>query len=687
VDFSAGKLFMQTAQRQRPDFDLVGSDYEDLARICQLVEGMPLALELAAIWTEALPLSDIAAQIQRNFGFLTTEFQDMPSRHRSVRAVIDVSWEQLLPAEQVLFSQLSVFRGGFTREAAMSITGATMENISSLVGKSLLRYVKSQDRYYIHELLRQYGEEKIALHAEGMEELHDHHSQYFCRWFADQCTPEVMKSVGQKAVLDAMTADLENVREAWIWALQNQHINRLIFRATAFGMYYVWRGGYKEGERSFRAFNDLLSDGDKTTDASRVLLKASILTWLAFFLYQVGERSRAIDSLIQSQGLLNSPNLEEMDTRAERAHNLINLARSDWHQSDEVRLAQAAQARVLHREVGHPFGLPFTLGSSARLAILTSNLDEAQTFLEESLEIYESTGNQIGLSIALTGLGNLAFAQNNYTKSERLLAQSLEIAREMGSIERIIVASLYMGIAQLHSGQFRAASRILETCVTDSADQGLKAWQATSLYYLGYTLLHLGEYDQAVECGRAALPLAEQTNDIEFVSLAMMLPAAAAQANGDFTKALHGFDKAAQVEGLIRFGWVVGGEDPGLIGRGTALLQLGSTEEAQNIFTNLLQQAVDTHRQDRLLYALVGFALLLAHQGEAERATELYSLAASHPFVGESRWFWDTFGQHIQAASKDIPSAEIEVARVRGQSLDLWETAKELLLEYCELSS
>ena len=206
------------------------------------------------------------------------------------------------------------------------------------MGKSLLRFVKSQDRYYTHELLRQYGAEKVAQHVEEMEELHDRHSQYYCQWFANQVTPGTLKSAGQKTVLDAMTAEIENARTAWSWALQNHRIKRLLSRTTALGMYYIWRGGYQEGEWTFRAFANHLSDVDESTDASSALLQASVLNWQGFFLYDLGDRTKALDLLFESQSLVNLPLLAKMDTRAERAHNLMNIARADWSQSDDVRL-------------------------------------------------------------------------------------------------------------------------------------------------------------------------------------------------------------------------------------------------------------------------------------------------------------------------------------------------------------
>lgn len=682
IDYSAGLLFLQAARRQQPDFTLEPSDHENLARICALVEGMPLALELAASWTDTLPLSNIVAEIQRNFDFLEAEFRNIPSRHRSIRAVIDGSWEQLLPEEKDVFSQLSVFRGGFTREAATTVTGATVKILSNLLGKSLLRYSKSRDRYFIHELLRQYAADKLVGPNKLLEKLNEKHSQYYCKWFENQISGSTMKSEGQKAVLDAMTAELENTRAAWKWSLENNRLEYLKLRTSAIGMYYVWRGGFREGARTFQSFADLLTDLDGKADARRVLYRISTLNWQSFFLSELGDRTKAIELLVESQTLLNSPRVAEVDTRVQLAQNLVTRTRTEWSQSVNIRLDNLAQARALYREVGHPFGLPYALTTSARLAMVAGRMEEARQFLEESLELYESIGNQLGQSVSLTGLANLVFAENDYAKAGRLLHQSIEIAEEMEDFERITIASLSQGTVLLYAGHFHKAQVVLDKCVANFADLGLRPRHATALYYLGYDLTHLGKYDQAVEYGQTAIRLGEQSNKDEIFSQSMLLSAAAALATSDFTKALSGFEEAAKYQDSRQLANVVHGEDCGQVGLGVSLLLLGREDEAENIFTSLLQQAVANHRQDKLLYALVGIAILLAKQGDAERATELYSLAASYPFVGNSYWFTDAFGQHIEAAGKKLSSTRIEAIKIQGEHRDLWGIADELILEY-----
>ena len=133
-------LFLQSARRNQPDFALRDDDdLIQLTRICRIVEGVPLALELAAAWVDMLSLDEIASELQQGLDILETELRDVPARQRSVRASLDYSWRLLDEAEQVIFAQLSIFRGGFTRAAVQEVTGASLRQLSNLLNKSLIR--------------------------------------------------------------------------------------------------------------------------------------------------------------------------------------------------------------------------------------------------------------------------------------------------------------------------------------------------------------------------------------------------------------------------------------------------------------------------------------------------------------------------------------------------------------------
>ncbi len=182
TEYTAVQLFLQAAQRSQQNFSLeTHEELLALIRICHLVGGMPLALELAASWVDTLSLMDIAAELQRGLDLLETELRDVPQRQRSVRATFDYSWQKLDEKEQSVFAQLSIFRGGFTRPAAQAVTGATLRQLSRLVNKSFIQFNKQRDRYQIHELLRQYGAERLSRDSELERAVYDRHSTYYCQ--------------------------------------------------------------------------------------------------------------------------------------------------------------------------------------------------------------------------------------------------------------------------------------------------------------------------------------------------------------------------------------------------------------------------------------------------------------------------------------------------------------------------
>src|SRR5258706_15089670 len=185
--YAAVQLFVQSAQRVQASFSLTADPHGVLC-ICQLLEGMPLGILLAAAWVGVLSVQEILQEIQQNLNFLETDQRDMPERQRSLRATIDYSWKLLTEDERDAFEKLSMFRGGFTRDAAQYITGASLKTLRALVNKSLLRREASSGRYEIHELLRQYGEEQLSVRPQQREHIRDVHCEYYAGYMQRQLT-------------------------------------------------------------------------------------------------------------------------------------------------------------------------------------------------------------------------------------------------------------------------------------------------------------------------------------------------------------------------------------------------------------------------------------------------------------------------------------------------------------------
>ena len=247
--YSAVGLFTQSAQRTRPDFTLQGEDLRHVSHICQLVEGMPLALLLAATWVDVLSLEEIAGEIKQSLDLLQTDMQDMSVHQRSVRATFDRSWARLNSSKHAIFMQLAVFRGGCTRQAIRDVTGANLPALQGLVNKSLLWHTQ-EGRYYIHELLRQYGAEKLAEDKQRESAARARHSAYYCNFLKERET--ALKSAGVLATLKEIETEINNVGIAWEWAAKHLLTKNLLGAAASLGWFYYWRGRSQEAEAAFR---------------------------------------------------------------------------------------------------------------------------------------------------------------------------------------------------------------------------------------------------------------------------------------------------------------------------------------------------------------------------------------------------------------------------------------------------
>jgi len=224
-DFTAIEMFIQSAQRVKPDFDPDIEDMIYLTRVCRLVGGMPLGLELAASWIDVMSLRDIALEIQKSLDFLETDVRNIPDRHRSMRAVFDSSWSRLSESERQIFPRLSIFRGEFSRSAAEKVALASLRTLANLANKSLLKFDPDSNRYQIHELLRQYGTEKLRDFPQDQIETRQRHSIFFCEEVNN--IMDLYKTGKSQLAIDRIEKDLTNILLAWDWAVDHSEYQQI----------------------------------------------------------------------------------------------------------------------------------------------------------------------------------------------------------------------------------------------------------------------------------------------------------------------------------------------------------------------------------------------------------------------------------------------------------------------------
>jgi predicted ATPase/DNA-binding SARP family transcriptional activator len=707
--YSAVELFLQIARRERPDWVAASQDLAQIARICSLVQGMPLAILMAAAWMEMLTPAEIVSHMLGGMSakpgtpgprtpapgpdidFLEAPWRDLPERQRSMRAVLGHSWSLLQERERAICRGLSVFRGSFTYRAARQVTGATLRDLMALANRSLLFRAPTpmaassgkfqvEGRYEMHELMRQYAAERLSELPAVEDQVRDAH----CATYAStsQGWEPNLKGPRQRATLAEIEADIENVRAAWHWAVERRQVERLDQAAGGLCHFYERRGRYQEGEVLCRmAVDKLAVPSDRGTAVVDLRVLAKVLAWQGVF-------TPGLDSSLQllqrSLALLDSPALADQDVRQEKAFVLKHIG---WitFDSDLERAARLAERSLsLYRALDDRWGVVSVLHDWAFARYGLGALGEARRLLEESLELSRALGDPWEIGISLGLLGHVTVDLGLLDETERLMREGERVRQEIGGQADLAQVTLQHGWVLFLLGELTQACSLLADSLTRFKNLGYTGFiHAYAYAILSSTEAHLGRYERARAHGQAGLALAQ---DIAFQwgrGLCLAILGWVALAEGAYADARALLQESAtHLEVSPR--WAL---HPTLAVLGYAALGLGQGAQAQEHLCEVLRSAAALGSHRSLTFALPGIALLLSEEGEVEGAIELYALASRHPFVANSRWFEDVVGKHIAAAAATLPPEVVAAAQERGRARDLDVTVRELLDELGGLES
>jgi tetratricopeptide (TPR) repeat protein len=433
--YDAVKLFLQGARRAQPGFALTADNLSSVVDVCNLVEGMPLGIRLAAASVDVLTPAEIAAEIGRNLDFLQTDRSDVPERQRSMRATLDYSWNLLTGRQREVLQALSVFRGGFTREAAQQVAGASVRELMSLFHRSLLHRT-STGRYGLHELLRQFAARELDESPGASRLARDRHSAYFVaalqQWGAD------LKGPRQQDTLAEMDVEFENARAALDWAAEQVQVERIGQAIEGLCLFCVRRGRYQDGVAICRLATERLSAtaSDSGLDLSAVealRVGAKVLAWQGAFCRLTGRIKVATQLLERGLLQLARPELAACDTRADKAFILLERGRVA---SDSER-AHARQryehSLALYQDLGDRWGMANALDRLGWFALLQCRYGEAQRLQEKSLAIRRLLGDRAGIAHSLSWQAGIAERQGRFEEAEGWLRTAISFFREMGN--------------------------------------------------------------------------------------------------------------------------------------------------------------------------------------------------------------------------------------------------------------
>lgn len=637
-EYPAVQLFLSDARRLMPDY--VPDDSAALLELCRATDGLPLALELAAAWMETLTLPDLVQKIAQNLDLLAKEEPHRPARHHSMRAVFDTTWQFLDVAEREAFARLSVFSGGFTRQAAESIAGITLSTLSNLVGRYLVQLDHMNGRYMLHELMRQYAAEKLAERPETAHQIRRRYAGYFCDFLA--ATYNDLKSANQDEVLSEIRADRANIWTAVQWAATFPGEVSLADAIAPLGDACLLRNWLRDGETLFAQSVRVLSGYQEQPGLLLSLLHLQV--WRLLFVYFLGQPIEALLADIERLRAMipQSPALRPV---LALYHLTVEELMLDTGQREAARV-HGEKAVSLYESINDEWGLANALSQLGTVCWNVGAYDAAQNYFEESLVLRRRIGDRRGEAHSLDRLGLLFMYRGELALGCHYLEQAVYFFNQVDERLGLAGAMENLGSGWLESGRFADAHRQYARAGALFEEMGIRHLGYTILLGLtAYTSVHAGAYERAVKEARAAAALGRELGHKRSEGMALIAQGMAAMALGNESAAdSHLAVGTAYLRDINQLEELAQG-----IGvQALVAYRQGELEMARDYLLSAL--AIVSDLRGLLAtpdYPLAVWALMLADRGDHERAAFVYRLVLAEPLGAASQWFEDMFGRFI----------------------------------------
>ena len=614
--YSAVKLFLQSARRVRPGFELAAEDLKYIARICRMVGGMPLGILLAAAWVEMLLSQEIAAEMLRNLDFLESEQQSIPERQRSMRAVFDYTWKSLTAGEQRVFAAVSVFRGGFTREAAQEVTGASLRELMGLVNKSLLHRAPS-GRYEIHQLLRQFGAEQLEQNPAEEPGVKDRHCSFYGGFLHER--EELIRGRNQKRILVEIEAELENVQTGWDWAITQGRVNDIANSLECLGEFYRSRSLSMPGAQAAGRVIHLLTEvQDKPPDVLSRLVLARAVVWQVRFNLQLDADENPVNRMLESLAVFR-----ELGSRQDEAYALCFLGQytSLYDSAKESCL----EGLAIFKELGNKSGIAFALFVLGRIYLeQEQDYPAAREYCRDSLELCRETGDTSGCDLALQGMGLVSIALGDYQAAGQYFQEELDLGRELGD-QGVAFALEHIGLHKLALKQYEEAGSYFHQSLSLFRDIGDKRGMSLALVDLGNLANHFGNNEQAEQFARESLST--------YTGVFM--------AHESFTLKVLG----------------------------EACLAQGNLRQARQSFRQALQRVLAVKEMFSLFETLLGIARLRVAEGDLAGAITLLALVIH--YTASEQMTKDEAAALLAKLEAELPPDVVAEAKEHGRTMDL----------------
>ncbi|MFZ0546947.1 MAG: BTAD domain-containing putative transcriptional regulator [Candidatus Promineifilaceae bacterium] len=482
ASFAAVQLFAQRAQQVEGEFEVETGPLEAVQRICRLVEGMPLALELAATWLRVHNCEQIANRIETDIGFLSTRLRDVPTRHRSLQAVFDHSWQLMNTAEQTMLQRLAIFKGGFTSEAALQVAEANPETLAALVDKSLVRKRQTEQRgvrYDIHEILRQFAAVRLAKSPTDEKETRDRHARYYAQFCGTQ--EAFLKGDRVVETLRLMAEEMDNLQAAWQWTYHREESPALDWMAQmveGFMVFFEMRGRFREGLHFSEEATVAVAAA--TSDTEGVVL-GRLLAWQGWFHFRLSNYEQG--QAMAEKGLAI--------TQAEGAWQytaypllFLGAAAFGFGKLEQAR-DYFLQSLDIYRRLDDKWGISGTLSNLGQVSTAMGDLEAAESYLLECLAVTDANNIPFLRCAGLQQAGRLYTMVGNYETARSSMEEALAVSRAIGDKHSEAMTLLNLGKMNDQLGNEEVALRYLQESQAVFAEIGDRFNECWALVHLG----------------------------------------------------------------------------------------------------------------------------------------------------------------------------------------------------------
>jgi predicted ATPase/DNA-binding SARP family transcriptional activator len=486
-DYDATRLFVERARQANTGLELSGEDEAAVIHICQLVDGLPLGIELAAAWSYLLPPAEISVEIANSLDFLTSSARDAPAKHRSLRAVFDSAWRLLPDEHRGALSRLAVFEGDFDRDAAAQVAGCDLVGLTALLERSLLRST-ARGRYAVHRVVRHFARQKLDQMSEAAP-VHQTHS----RFYAGKLTRRQADLLGRAMLRarDGIRRDMDNVRAAVLWASLHWEADAAREVLDALLCFYALHSWY-EGVDTFRDITRRAREKRAEDGSSLARIALSASSHQAFLLCNLGRTEES--AAISQQHVVMA---KDLDMRGELSECLHNMGvHASFCGELDTAVAYLEEAILIGSECRFPMWPSYLLWLG-HTHFLQGDYEQGELTLKKAYELFERRGTLWGSAFALSKLGLAMDLTGEHVQALAYHNEALAVFDRLGNKAGMGYTLSRMSVNAYLLGQYERAAHLGQEGLALLLEIGHRWGTAASLCRLGFASVGLGELDLA----------------------------------------------------------------------------------------------------------------------------------------------------------------------------------------------